>query len=112
MCAFKGEEVVWSISVSGVQCALHLSPHTQTHSPQTTQEIINHITVRVPGPDAHFLINPFGLYYGEVRIRCFVVFARLGEGLKTKDGKANTGLRGKGEDAAFLFAAHAWAALI
>jgi len=30
------------------------------------EEVINHITLRVPGPDAHFLINPFGLYYGEV----------------------------------------------
>jgi ribulose-5-phosphate 4-epimerase/fuculose-1-phosphate aldolase len=28
--------------------------------------IFNHITVRVPGPDRHFLINPFGLMYSEV----------------------------------------------
>jgi ribulose-5-phosphate 4-epimerase/fuculose-1-phosphate aldolase len=28
--------------------------------------IFNHITVRVPGPDKHFLINPFGLTYREV----------------------------------------------
>ncbi len=28
--------------------------------------IFNHITVRVPGPDHHFLINPFGLRYDEV----------------------------------------------
>ena len=28
--------------------------------------IYNHITVRVPGPDTHFLINPFGLHYSEV----------------------------------------------
>lgn len=28
--------------------------------------IFNHITVRVPGPDHHFLINPFGLRYHEV----------------------------------------------
>ena len=31
------------------------------------QELIyNHISLRVPGPDAHFLINPFGLHYTEV----------------------------------------------
>jgi ribulose-5-phosphate 4-epimerase/fuculose-1-phosphate aldolase len=30
------------------------------------EEIFNHITVRVPGPDRHYLINPFGLNYGEV----------------------------------------------
>lgn len=28
--------------------------------------IYNHITVRVPGPEPHFLINPFGLMYNEV----------------------------------------------
>lgn len=31
-----------------------------------TELIFNHITVRVPGPDRLFLINPFGLHYGEV----------------------------------------------
>ncbi|MBX3635263.1 MAG: class II aldolase/adducin family protein [Rubrivivax sp.] len=28
--------------------------------------IYNHISLRVPGEDAHFLINPFGLHYREV----------------------------------------------
>jgi ribulose-5-phosphate 4-epimerase/fuculose-1-phosphate aldolase len=28
--------------------------------------IYNHISLRVPGPQAHFLINPFGLHYSEV----------------------------------------------
>lgn len=28
--------------------------------------IFNHITARVPGPDLHFLINPFGLTYEEI----------------------------------------------
>ena len=31
-----------------------------------TEMIFNHITVRVPGPEVHFLINPFGLRYAEV----------------------------------------------
>ncbi|MCG1042128.1 class II aldolase/adducin family protein [Mycetohabitans sp. B8] len=31
-----------------------------------TELIFNHITLRVPGPDKHFLINPFGLTYDEV----------------------------------------------
>src|SRR5258706_7325032 len=31
-----------------------------------TEYIFNHITLRVPGPERHFLINPFGLLYGEV----------------------------------------------
>ena len=28
--------------------------------------IFNHITLRVPGPEPRFLINPFGLHYREV----------------------------------------------
>jgi len=31
-----------------------------------TELIFNHITLRVPGPERVFLINPFGLHYGEV----------------------------------------------
>lgn len=31
-----------------------------------TELIYNHITVRVPGPERHFLINPFGLHYSEI----------------------------------------------
>jgi ribulose-5-phosphate 4-epimerase/fuculose-1-phosphate aldolase len=30
------------------------------------EAIFNHISVRVPGPDRHFLINPFGKNYSEV----------------------------------------------
>jgi ribulose-5-phosphate 4-epimerase/fuculose-1-phosphate aldolase len=32
-----------------------------------TELIYNHITLRLPGPEKHFLINPFGLMYSEVR---------------------------------------------
>ena len=32
-----------------------------------TEMIYNHISVRIPGPEVHFLINPFGLHYTEVR---------------------------------------------
>ena len=31
-----------------------------------TELIYNHITLRLPGPEKHFLINPFGLHYCEV----------------------------------------------
>ncbi|MBV6304853.1 class II aldolase/adducin family protein [Candidimonas humi] len=31
-----------------------------------TELIYNHITVRIPDPERHFLINPFGLHYTEV----------------------------------------------
>ncbi len=32
-----------------------------------TEMIYNHITLRLAGPETHFLINPFGLHYSEVR---------------------------------------------
>ena len=31
-----------------------------------TELIYNHITAKVPGPDNHYLINPYGLWYSEV----------------------------------------------
>ncbi len=31
-----------------------------------TELIYNHITVKIPGPEHHFLINPYGLHYNEV----------------------------------------------
>jgi ribulose-5-phosphate 4-epimerase/fuculose-1-phosphate aldolase len=31
-----------------------------------TEAIFNHITLRVPGPEVRFLINPFGLHYSEI----------------------------------------------
>lgn len=33
--------------------------------------IYNHITAKVPGSDCHFLINPFGMLYGEITASCF-----------------------------------------
>lgn len=36
------------------------------------EAIFNHITVRVPGPERHFLINPFGLMYEEVAAETLV----------------------------------------
>ncbi|MFL9921672.1 class II aldolase/adducin family protein [Paraburkholderia fungorum] len=43
-------------------CAYRLFDHLGWH-----ELIYNHITVRVPGNDEHFLINPFGLMYREVK---------------------------------------------
>ena len=42
-------------------CAYRLFDHFGWH-----ELIYNHITVRVPGDNGHFLINPFGLMYREV----------------------------------------------
>lgn len=39
------------------------------HARGWSEEIFNHITLRVPGPEPAYLINPFGLHYGEVTAR-------------------------------------------
>jgi ribulose-5-phosphate 4-epimerase/fuculose-1-phosphate aldolase len=38
-----------------------------------TEMIFNHITVRVPGTEVRFLINPFGLHYSEVTASSLVL---------------------------------------
>jgi len=38
-----------------------------------TEMIFNHITLRVPGPERWFLINPFGLHYREVTASSLVL---------------------------------------
>ena len=43
-----------------------------------TELIYNHITLRLPGPETHFLINPFGLLYSEVRASNLVKIDREG----------------------------------
>ena len=43
------------------------------------ESIYGHLTVRVPGPERHFLINPYGLRYGEVTASNLVKIALSGE---------------------------------
>ena len=43
------------------------------------ESIYGHLTVRVPGPERHFLINPFGLRYGEVTASNLVKITLEGE---------------------------------
>jgi ribulose-5-phosphate 4-epimerase/fuculose-1-phosphate aldolase len=38
-----------------------------------TEMIFNHITLRVPGPERHFLINPFGRHYREITASSLVL---------------------------------------
>jgi len=50
----------WEARVE-LACAYRLFHQLGWHS-----TIYNHITLRLPGPERHFLINPFGLMYREV----------------------------------------------
>ena len=43
------------------------------------ESIYGHLTVRVPGPERHFLINPYGLRYGEVTASNLVKITLAGE---------------------------------
>src|SRR6267143_7075956 len=47
-----------------------------------TEAIFNHITLRVPGPEVRFLINPFGLHYSEVTASNLVLVDLEGNALR------------------------------
>jgi ribulose-5-phosphate 4-epimerase/fuculose-1-phosphate aldolase len=47
-----------------------------------TELIFNHITLRVPGPEVRFLINPFGLHYSEVTASNLVLIDTEGNPLR------------------------------
>ena len=55
-----------------------------------TEMIYNHITLRVPGPEPQFLINPFGFNYSEVTARNLVKINLQGDKL---DGSPHPILR-------------------
>ena len=47
-----------------------------------TEMIFNHITLRVPGPEKLFLINPFGLHYSEITASSLVLIDIEGNPLR------------------------------
>jgi ribulose-5-phosphate 4-epimerase/fuculose-1-phosphate aldolase len=51
--------------------------------------IFNHITVRVPGPELRFLINPFGLHYSEVTASSLVLIDIDGNPLRDSKWPVN-----------------------
>ena len=54
-----------------------------------TEMIFNHITLRVPGPDRIFLINPFGLHYREVTASNLVAIDVDGNPVRPSDWPVN-----------------------
>jgi ribulose-5-phosphate 4-epimerase/fuculose-1-phosphate aldolase len=54
-----------------------------------TEMIFNHITLRVPGPEKHFLINPFGLHYREVTASNLVLIDLRGEPVRPTQWPVN-----------------------
>ncbi len=53
------------------------------------QLIFNHITVKVPGPEVRFLINPFGLHYREVTASNLVLIDLEGSTLRESKWPVN-----------------------
>lgn len=51
--------------------------------------IYNHISVRVPGPEHHFLINPYGLLFSEIDASCFVKINLDGNKVEPSDHEVN-----------------------
>jgi ribulose-5-phosphate 4-epimerase/fuculose-1-phosphate aldolase len=54
-----------------------------------TEMIFNHITLRVPGPDKIFLINPFGLHYSEITASSLVLIDIEGNPLRESNYPVN-----------------------
>jgi ribulose-5-phosphate 4-epimerase/fuculose-1-phosphate aldolase len=54
-----------------------------------TEIIFNHITLRVPGPEPRFLINPFGLHYREVKASNLVLIDLEGNLLRESEWPVN-----------------------
>jgi ribulose-5-phosphate 4-epimerase/fuculose-1-phosphate aldolase len=54
-----------------------------------TEMIFNHITVRVPGPELRFLINPFGLHYREVTASSLVLIDSEGNPVRDTQWPVN-----------------------
>jgi ribulose-5-phosphate 4-epimerase/fuculose-1-phosphate aldolase len=53
------------------------------------EQIFNHITVRVPGPEVHFLINPFGLHYREITASNLLLIDTEGNSLRPSQWPVN-----------------------
>ncbi len=54
-----------------------------------TQLIFNHITLRIPGPEKHFLINPLGLRYAEVTASNLVAIDLNGDPIRETEYPIN-----------------------
>ena len=51
--------------------------------------IFTHISARVPGPEHHFLINPYGMMFEEITARSLVKVDRAGEKVAPSDYDVN-----------------------
>lgn len=78
-----------------------------------TDLIFNHISVRIPGPDHHFLLNPYGLLYEEVTASSLVKVDLDGELVEPSEYTVNpagfvihSAIHGAREDARCVLHTH------
>ncbi|WP_048646925.1 class II aldolase/adducin family protein [Nitratireductor soli] len=71
-----------------LRCQLAATYHVFDHF-GWIESIFNHITVRVPGPEKHYLINPFGLNYNEVTASNLIKVDLDGKALSPTDHPVN-----------------------
>jgi len=57
----RWSDAEWALRVQLADCY-----HAVEYLGWSEMMIFNHISARVPGPDTHYLVNPFGLTYSEV----------------------------------------------
>jgi ribulose-5-phosphate 4-epimerase/fuculose-1-phosphate aldolase len=67
------DETEWALRLELAAC------YRVFHNLGWTESIFNHITLRIPGPEHHYLINPFGLLYSEVTARNLIRVGLDGE---------------------------------
>ena len=75
--------------------------------------VFTHISARVPGPEHHFLINPFGVYFDEVTASSLVKVNLEGEivmdspyGINAAGYVIHSAIHGAREDALFVMHLH------
>ena len=73
----------WDVRVQLAGC------YRLVHHFGMTDLIYNHITARVPGPDHHFLINPFGPHYSEITASSLVKIDLDGNPIDDPDARIN-----------------------
>jgi ribulose-5-phosphate 4-epimerase/fuculose-1-phosphate aldolase len=79
-------------SVSPAEWALRVQlagAYRVAHELGWTELIYTHISVRVPGPEHHFLINPYGLRFDEVTASSLVKVNDRGESVGQQEYSAN-----------------------
>jgi ribulose-5-phosphate 4-epimerase/fuculose-1-phosphate aldolase len=77
------DEAEWALRLELAAC------YRVFHHLGWTESIFNHITLRIPGPEHHYLINPFGLLYSEVTASNLVRVDADGHAVRPSDYPVN-----------------------